>query len=268
MEFIPPSRRFRLFFDETGNGDLHAADKSPNERYLSVTGIVIRQDTHDGYVTRRLNHLKADLLGASPDYPVILHRRDIMRKDGRFKPLRNEHICKEFDARLASIIAEVVAVAFTVSIDKLEHKSKYAVWQHSPYHYVMECLVERFVKWLDKCDRVGDVMGEARDPTHDKQLRRSYSRLYQKGNAYLTAAQFQARLTTGELKLVCKSADEAGIQLADVLAHPAHRALKFTQLKEPQPDDYGAFLARVLARYLYDRHPERGIPGFGTKWLP
>lgn len=268
MDFVPPSKRFRLFFDETGNGDLHAADKSPNERYLSVTGIVVRQDHHDRYVTRRLNLLKANLLGATAENPIILHRRDIMRQEGPFKPLRNEHIRKEFDARLAAIIAEVIAVAFTVSIDKLEHKTRYTVWQHSPYHYVMECLVERFVKWLEKYDRVGDVMGEARDPTHDKQLRRSYSRLYQKGNTYHTAAQFQARLTTGELKLVAKRADVAGVQLADVLAHPAHRALKFAQLKEPLPDDYGTFLARILERYSYDRHPERGVPGFGTKWLP
>jgi hypothetical protein len=268
MDFVPPSKRFRLFFDETGNGDLHAADKTPNERYLSVTGIVIRQDHHDGYVTRRLNLLKANLLGASPDSPIILHRRDIMRRDGRFKPLRNEHIRKEFDARLAAMIAEVLATAFTVSIDKLEHKTKYTVWQYSPYHYVMECLVERFLKWLEKHDRVGDVMGEARDPTHDKQLRRAYARLYQHGNAYHSADQFQSRLTTGELKLVAKGADVAGVQLADVLAHPAHRALKFARLKEPLPDDYGAFLARILERYVYDRHPEGGIAGFGTKWLP
>lgn len=268
MDFVPPSKRFRLYFDETGNGDLNAADKTPNERYLSVTGIVIRQDHHDGYVTRRLNLLKANLLGASPDSPIILHRRDIMRREGQFKPLRSEHIRKEFDARLAAMIAEVVATAFTVSIDKLEHKTKYTVWQYSPYHYVMECLVERFLKWLEKHDRVGDVMGEARDPTHDKQLRRSYARLYQQGNAYHSAARFRARLTTGELKLVAKGANVAGVQLADVLAHPAHRALKFARLKEPLPDDYGAFLARILERYSYDRHPEHGIVGYGTKWLP
>jgi hypothetical protein len=268
MDFVPPSKRFRLFFDETGNGDLNAADKSPNERYLSITGIVIRQDHHDRYVTRRLNLLKANLFGATPANPVLLHRRDIMRREGRFSALRNDHLRKEFDARLAAIIAECTATAFTASIDKLAHKEKYIVWQYSPYHYVMECLVERFVKWLDKHDRVGDVMGEARDPTHDKHLRRAYARLYRHGNNYHSAENFQARLTTGELKLVRKGADVAGVQLADALAHPAHRALKFAQLKEPQPEDYGTFLVRILERYSYDRHPERGIRGFGTKWLP
>lgn len=268
MDFIPPSKRFRLFFDETGNGDLHAADKAPNERYLSITGIVIRQDHHDRYVTRRLNLLKATIFGASPQNPVVLHRREIMRREGRFSALRNEHIRKEFDARLAAIIAESIAVSFTASIDKLEHKQKYVVWQYSPYHYVMECLVERFVKWLTKNDRVGDVMGEARNPTHDKHLRRAYSRLYRLGNDYHSPAQIQSRLTTGELKLVQKGADIAGVQLADALAHPAHRALKFEQLKEAQPEDYGTFLARILERYSYDRNNQGRISGYGTKWLP
>lgn len=268
MEFVPPSKRFRLFFDETGNGDLHAADKSPNERYLSITGIVIRQDHHDRYVTRRLTRLKADLFGHQPDTPVILHRRELIRREGPFTALRNDQIRAEFDARLAAIIAECVAVAFTASIDKKAHKEKYVVWRYSPYHYVMECLVERFVKWLIKHDHVGDVMGEARNATHDKHLRRAYARLYRKGNHYHPAEEFQARLTTGELKLVDKKADIAGVQIADALAHPAHRALKFERLKEPAPEDYGTFLARILSRYHYDRHPNKGIPGYGTKWLP
>jgi hypothetical protein len=63
MEFVPPNKRYRLYFDETGNGDLHAAEKSPNERYLSVTGVVVRQGTHDGYLTRRMNALKKDIFG-------------------------------------------------------------------------------------------------------------------------------------------------------------------------------------------------------------
>lgn len=267
-EFLPPFQRYRLFFDETGNGDLDAAEKSPNERYLSITGIVIRQDHHDNYVTRRLNKLKADLFGATPAKPVILHRREIMRREGPFAALHSEHARREFDARMSALVAETVVVAFTASIDKLEHKQRYTVWQYSPYHYVLECMVERFVRWLEKTDRRGDVVGEARNPTHDQQLRRAYKRLFARGNNYMNAERFANRVTSGEIKLVAKTANVAGVQIADILAHPAHRALKFTQLKESQPEDYGSYLVKLLERYSYDRHSERGIAGFGTKWLP
>lgn len=267
--FVPPKERYRLYFDETGNGDLDAAEKSPNERYLSVTGIVIRQDVHDRYTTRRLDRLKRDLFGQLPSHPIVLHRRELLRKELPFQALKNAQRCKEFDARIAAMLCEIPAPAFTVSIDKLEHKQRYHVWQYSPYHYVLECLLERFVKWLERANAVGDVMGEARNQTHDARLRRAYSRLYKNGNDYVSATQMHARLTTGELKLQPKTANVAGLQLADLLAHPAHRALKFQQLGEVVPDDYGTFLVRILERYCYDRNPYNGqIVGWGTKWLP
>ena len=258
-----------MYFDETGNGDLDAAEKSPNERYLSVTGIVIRQDVHDGYTTRRLDRLKRDLFGQTNTNPIVLHRREILRKEAPFTALQNNQRCKEFDARIAAMLSEIPAPAFTVSIDKLEHKQRYTQWHYSPYHYVMECLLERFVQWLERVNSVGDVMGEARNETHDAPLRRAYRRLYKNGNDWVSAGLMQSRLTSGELKLQRKEANIAGLQLADLLAHPAHRALKFKQLGEPLPEDYGTFIARILERYCYDRSPYSGqIEGWGTKWLP
>jgi hypothetical protein len=267
MTFITPEKRYRLFFDETGNGDLEAAARNPNERYLSLTGIVIRQDHHDGYVTRRLNLLKKHIFG---DDNVILHRRDIMRKEGVFAILRNDERCREFDARLAAIIAECVSVAFTVSIDKLEHKNKYVVWQHNPYHYLLECLLERFALWLRRHNCNGDMIGEARNPTHDAPLKRAFRHFYlHKTGSLVNASLIQARLTSKELRLKPKSCNIAGLQLADILAHPCHRSLKFEQLGETIPPDYGTFLVSIMRRSIYDRNPQTGaIQTYGTKWLP
>ena len=59
------------------------------------------------------------------------------------------------------------------------------------------------------------------------------------------------------------------MQLADGLAHPAHRSFKFKKLGQAIPNDYGAFLARLLKRKIYDRSPVNGkIEGYGKKWLP
>lgn len=268
MEFIPPQKRYRLFFDETGNGDLHAAEKAPNERYLSLTGVVIRQYTHDRYVTRRLNALKRDIFGLTEKEVLVLHRRDIMRSEGRFSILRNDDLRAEFDARLLAIVSECLVTAFTVSIDKVEHKSRYKIWQYSPYHYVTECLIERFVKWLEKSDAFGDVVGEARNPTHDKKLRRAYASLFQRGNAFVTADRFQTRLTSGSLRLIAKGQDIPGLQIADILAHPAHRAYKFEKLGERPPTDFGSRLAAVMLRKILDRSADGRIEGYGRKWLP
>jgi Protein of unknown function (DUF3800) len=263
--FIHPSDRYRLFFDETGTGDLRSA-RDPNERYLSLTGVVIRQDFHDGYMTRRLDRLKRDIFAQTEKNPIVLHRRDIREKTGPFSILNNYQVRREFDSRIAAIIAEIPAPAFTVSIHKMAHLDKYRVWQFDPYHYVLTCLVERFVRWLSRTGKVGDVIGEARNATHDAKLRTSFRRFYDNGS-YVKDPIVRLRLISRELRLQPKSANIAGLQIADLLAHPAHRAFRIRKTDGVMPDDYGGFIANMLERYIYDRVGGR-VDGIGRKWLP
>jgi len=79
----------------------------------------------------------------------------------------------------------------------------------------------------------------------------------------------QRCLISGELRLEPKSSNIAGLQIADLLAHPAHRSYKFVKLGDAIPSDYGAFLAEILERHVYDRKPGTDrVEGYGRKWLP
>jgi hypothetical protein len=265
--FIHPTKRYRLFFDETGNGDLYAAKKDANQRYLSLTGLVIRQDIHDTVTTDRLTALKTEIFGPENKY-VILHRREIMRREGVFAALEDNELRTKFDTRFAELVNLLGGPAFTVSIDKQEHLEKYKVWQFNPYHYVMICLLERFVLWLNRTGNVGDVMGEARNPTHDGQLRRAF-RYFHKHGTMVRTDVIQKCLISKELRLELKTANVAALQIADLLAHPAHRTQRMTKLGQAIPNDYGASLATILEKTKYDRNPKTGsIEGYGRKWLP
>ena len=265
--FIHPSKRYRLFFDETGNGDLHAAKKDPHQRYLSLTGIVIRQDVHDIAITESLATLKSNVFGSS-NRSVILHRREIMDKKGVFAVLEDAKLRARFDAEFAAMVESLTGPAFTVSIDKQAHLEKYTKWQFNPYHYVMTCLLERFVLWLNRTGNVGDVMGEARNPTHDAQLRRAFRYFYQNGTE-VRKDVIQKCLISKELRLEPKTTNVAALQIADLLAHPSHRTYKFLKLREAAPNDYGGSLAAILEKSVYDRNPRTGsIEGYGRKWLP
>jgi hypothetical protein len=222
-QFVHPSKRYRLFFDETGNGDLHAAKKDTNQRYLSLTGLVIRQDDHDGDKTRQLDDLKKDVFGHTN---IVLHRREIIDAKGDFACLSDKPTRAKFDAGFLALIGRLSRPVFTVSIDKEEHLRRYEIWQFNPYHYAMTCLLERYVLWLHYSGLVGDVMGEARGPKHDAQLRRAFSFFYKNGTTVRTDV-IHGRLTSRELRLVAKEKNVAGVQIADLLAHPAHRAYKF-----------------------------------------
>jgi hypothetical protein len=264
--FIDPSKRYRLFFDETGNGDLHAAKKDPYQRYLSLTGLVIRQDSHDAEITQKLIAFKSEIFGEK-NASVILHRREIMNRKGTFAVLNDDNLRAKFDSKFRDLVRSLPSPVFTVSIDKQAHLDKYKVWQFNPYHYVMTCLLERFVLWLNATGYVGDVMGEARNPTHDAQLRR-FCYFYANGT-FVRKTVIRRTLISKELRLQPKSANVAALQIADLLAHPAHRNYKFTRLGETIPDDYGTSLVTILEESKYNRKSSTGqIEGYGRKWLP
>jgi hypothetical protein len=134
--FVHSANRYRLFFDETGNGDLHAAKKDPHQRYLSLTGLVIRQDIHDAETTKQVSALKSNIFGKENSW-IILHRRDIMSRKGVFEVLNDEKVRATFDAEFIEVVKALPSPVFTVSIDKQAHLDKYKVWQFNPYHYVM-----------------------------------------------------------------------------------------------------------------------------------
>jgi hypothetical protein len=263
--FVHQSKRYRLFFDETGNGDLRAAKKDQNQRYLSLTGLAIRQDQHDGDITNQLNALKAGIFG---NKNIVLHRREIIDAKGDFAILSDDNVRAKFDAEFLALVGRLPQPAFTVSIDKEKHLDKYEVWQFNPYHYAMTCLLERYVLWLHYSGLVGDVMGEARSPKHDAQLRRAFGFFYKNGTS-VRKDVIHARLISRELRLVPKERNVAAIQIADLLAHPAHRAYKFEKLGLEQPDDYGTAVANILREKTYHRSKFLGkIEGYGRKWLP
>ena len=191
-----------------------------------------------------------------------------MDREGVFAVLDDTAVRADFDAQFANLVEYLPGPAFTVSIDKQAHLEKYEVWQFDPYHYVLTCLVERFVMWLSRNGFVGDVMGEARGARHDSRLRTAFRRLYKDGSSFLGQKTAQARLISRELRLQPKTTNVAGLQVADLLAHPAHRTFKLMKLGIPIPDDFGALLIRTLEG-VYDRHPKTGtIEGCGRKWLP
>ena len=265
--FVHPSQRYRLYIDETGTQTLK---KAHNDRFLCLMGVIMLQKTHDDKFSPAVSALKTNLFGHSVDSPVILHRRDMVRGEGVFKCLADDpFLAMDFEQQWLKVIEEAKFIAIAGAIDKDAHVQKYVVWQHDPYHYCLEILVERFVKWLNRHKLVGDVMIEARSKFADKRLKRAYARLYEHGNNAVTAEQVQRCLTSKELKFCRKSDDVAAIQLADSIAHPTLRYMKTKHLNEAAAVGFGPKLIQVLLDTKFARHPKtKVIEGWGLKWLP
>lgn len=265
--FVHASKRYRLYIDETGTQTLKTAHA---DRFLCLMGIIMRQDVHDKHLTASLDALKFLFFDDCPNKPVIFHRRDMVRGEPPFEKLKsNESFRIEFEGAWSELVRDSNYIAIAGAIDKVAHKEKYKVWQHDPYHYCLEILVERFCSWMSRHGFVGDVVVESRDKWADKRLKRAYSHFYHNGNDNVSAKRAQRVLLSKELKFGKKSDNIAGHQLADSLAHPILRHLKTEKLGGEPATGFGSKLVQILLDKRLARHPKSGkIEGWGLKWLP
>lgn len=115
----------------------------------------------------------------------------------------------------------------------------------------------------------GDVMAEARGGKEDRKLKTSFARIFEQGTDYVKYDRFHAALTSREIKLKQKYNNIAGLQLADLIAHPSHKSILATHQNQKQPEDFGGRIIDILMTSKYLRNPRSGkTEGWGKKWLP
>lgn len=259
--------KHRLYVDEVGNSDL-GASADPNHRYLSLTGVILELDHVADVVVPQMERLKTAFFRHHPDEPLILHRKELMNKKYPFAALRDAVVESQFNEELLGLLRSWDYVVITVVMDKLEHKNRYHVWRYDPYHYCLRVLVERFVLWLRAREEVGDVMAESRQGREDRRLKDSFARVYAGGTEFIPPSEFEERLTSSQLKVKPKANNIAGLQLADLIAHPSFRGALARKNRQGLPANFGGQIAAILEACKYNRSPGGQIEGWGRKWLP
>ena len=111
--------------------------------------------------------------------------------------------------------------------------------------------------------------GQSQDKKSDKKLKASYELIYRQGTENIPSRIIQERLLSKDLVFEPKSSNVAGLQLADIVAHPSARQMRFNRDGIPEPEDFGAKIASLLTKAKYARnHKTHVIEGYGLKWLP
>ena len=259
--------KYRRYVDEVGNSDL-GASRDPNHRYLSLTGLILELGYIEQVVFPRLEDLKSRYFGSHPDDPIVLHRKEILNAKPPFAALRDPEVRAKFDEEILQLLAQLDYVAITVVIDKQAHVEQYTVWQHDPYHYCLAVLCERYALWLRANGETGDVMAESRGGREDRRLKDSFARVVREGTPFVSAATFGAAFTSIQLKVKPKANNIAGLQLADIVAHPAFRAALERRNRNALAENFGGKIAAILEDSKYRRSPSGTIDGWGRKWLP
>ena len=107
-------------------------------------------------------------------------------------------------------------------------------------------------------------MAESRGGKEDTRLKAAYERLWKQGTDFVSPDQFQRALTSKQLKMKTKANNIAGLQLADLIAHPSRNEI----LREHNSFDreLPPFAARVVA-ILQGKYDRREGQCFGKKFL-
>ena len=133
---------------------------------------------------------------------------------------------------------------FMVVIDKKAHKERYGEAAIHPYHLCLTFLLERYRGYLMYLGGKGDVLAESRGAKEDLALKAVYQEVWREGTFYISPQEFQKVLTSGQLKVKRKERNIAGLQLADLLAHPAKLdILSSRAIITPSTSSFGARLA-------------------------
>lgn len=99
------------------------------------------------------------------------------------------------------------------------------------------------------------MLAESRGGKEDRLLKESYHLVYQRGLLMPKAAFFQSALASCELKLKLKSANIAGLQLADLLVHPARQGILWEKQRiEEAPSRFVQQLLETVEG-KFNRHP-------------
>lgn len=254
--------KYRLYIDESGNSDLKHSDDR-NHRFLSLTGIIVSLQHIQETIHPEMEALKSRYFGSYPNEPVILHRKELVNRRHPFQTLRDPEVESKFNQDMLTYLRNWEYHVITVCLDKKNHIETYQTWARDPYYYCLVILLERFNFWLNRRSSKGDVMAESRGRRDDTRLKDEFRSLWENGSDYVGANQFQRSLTSRELKVKPKSANIAGLQLADLIAHPSRSEILYEQGFLEKLGDFAEQISEILAGKYY----RRGKRVYGKKFL-
>jgi hypothetical protein len=255
-----------MYVDESGDHTYKLMD-DPSHRYLALLGVWFRQTDHYNAFADHLERFKRDIFGPRPDKPVILHRSDIINCKGAFGVLKQAEVRDRFNNGILDLVKAADFMLCCVLIDKKDHRERYTSPFH-PYHHCLAALLDRYSGWLNYKNSVGDVMAESRGGEEDLQLKEAYVRVYNAGTLMFDHKHHQKALTSKDIKIQDKRSNIAGLQLADLLAHPVKQACLIEKEKIAGPPAvFGKQLSSAIEGKFNCRTSHSAVWGYGKVWL-
>jgi hypothetical protein len=237
--------RFIAFFDECGDHSLAKIDADFPIFVLAL--VIVERESYRDAVLPAMNRLKLKWFNHEG---INLHSRDIRLSTGPFQLLRNPALRPQFLSDMSELVDGAPFTLFISAIQKQTHLDRYGVNADNPYDLALVFSMERLIHFLRaEGETELPIVAEARGRQEDNSLEKTFYRILAQGTRFRPAEEFR-RLNLS-LTFQPKVNNIAGVQLADLCAHPCAR-----HIINPQKENRAYEVAR---RKVYERD---GVSGW------
>lgn len=197
-----------VFVDESGDHGLAVADSGYPVFVLAFC--VFKKEHYLSDVTSRVHELKFRYFGHDC---VILHERDIRKRQGPFSSLYHDNRIDAFINDINLLYKEIPVQIIAVVIDKRKLKSP-SQMKGNLYHIAMSQGLILLDKMLPTTvDTLTHVVFESRGKVEDSELELEFRRV-------VAQTYFTDRSRFYDVVIADKRINSAGLQLADLIARP------------------------------------------------
>lgn len=260
-------KNYRMYVDESGD-HTYSVNGGDGKRYLGITGIIFESQYYKEVFHPTLETFKQKHFPHNPDEPVVLHRKELINKSGPFWRLLDEKKEKSFNEDFLKLLSDCDYRIISVVIDKKAHVDRYETLALHPYHVSLIALLESYCSLLNFSNIQGDILAESRGGHEDLQLKEAYRTVYESGTTFRKNDFFQKSLTSKEIKIKPKSANIAGLQLADLLAYPCKNQILFEHKKiDKIGGSYAQKITEIISAKYNKALEEKIIEGYNRIFI-
>lgn len=225
-----------MFLDESGDHNLDPKKVDASYPIFVLGGCIFEQDYYEKEVVLAFNKLKIDFFG---DKDIIFHTAEMIRptkaKDKRFLKLIPTDFRVKFYAALNDVLAKTDFKLTACAINKNDHIEKYGIVALDPYLLSFDNLLNRFIFQIHTPAK-GIIYAEKRGSVLDNQLEIAWLNTKVNGTQFVRGSEIKDKIDT--LKMIPKSKNEIGLQIADLVASPIGRRILKIKAKPGHEVDF------------------------------
>ncbi len=208
----PPFGDYLVFVDESGDHSLTKID--PLYSVFVLAFAIIGKADYTERIVQSLQRFKFRYWGHDE---VVLHEHDIRKPSGPFAFLHERSVRERFLCELSGLMETLPATIVAVVIDKPAFAARHSGAEPGPtYDHAMQTGLDAVFHHLATLGQSGHttpIIVERRGRNEDTALELAFRR-------FCTTTNGHGRILPFDLVMVPKTANSAGLQLADLIARP------------------------------------------------